>query len=186
MLAHYAEVRRRKSLRSRINASNASLIQLHKLPGVAHRFEVAQKLLARDNHRTSAVVGVETQTLGSLQILVEEEMRVILLVIDKSEGRYRAGFQAEITLHSLWRGKTQLALMQTVFEVVYCHIAVTIEAYQVVAIALMVTEKEVFAMHRAVLAPILLGNLNGWRFRVKIDLVFDVVRIEELKNSLAA
>ena len=38
----------------------AALIQLDKLPRVAHRFEVAQKLLARDNHCTSAVVGVET------------------------------------------------------------------------------------------------------------------------------
>ena len=111
---------------------------------------------------------------------------MILLIVDKSEGRHRARLQAEITLHSLWRCETQLALMQAVFEVVYCHIAVTIEAYQVVSVALVVAEKEVFAVHRAVLAPILLGNLNGRRFRVKIDLVFYPVRLQKVKDFLTA
>ena len=113
-------------------------------------------------------------------------MRVILLVIDKSEGRHRARLQAEITLHALWRCETQLALMQSVFEVVYCHIPIAIEAYQVVTVALMVAEKEVFAMHRAVLAPILLRYLNRWRLGVKIDLVFYSVRVKKLKDPLAA
>ena len=36
-----------------------SLIQLYKLPRVAHSIEIAQKLLARDDHCASAIVGVE-------------------------------------------------------------------------------------------------------------------------------
>jgi hypothetical protein len=55
-----------------------------------------------------------------------------------------------------------------------------------VTIALVVAEKEVFAVHRPILAPILLGNLNRRRLRVKIDLVINIVSIEELKNPLTA
>ena len=109
-----------------------------------------------------------------------------LLIVDKSEWRHRAGLQAEITLHSLWRCETQLALMQAVFEVVNSHIPIAIEADQVVSVALMVAEKEVLAVYRAVLAPILLGNLNRWRCGVKIDLVFYPVRLQKLKDFLAA
>ena len=163
-----------------------SLIQLHKLPRVADHFEVAQKLRLRDYHRATAVVGVETQTLGTLQVLVEEEVRVILRVVDKAEGRYRAGFQAEVSLHTLWRGETQLALMQSMFEVVNRHILVAIEADQIVSVALVVAKKEVFAVHRAVVAPILLCNLDGWRLGVKIDLVFNIVRLQKVENPLAA
>ena len=76
--------------------------------------------------------------------------------------------------------------MQTVFQIVNCHILVAIEAYQVVTIALVVAEEEVFAMHRAILAPILLCNLDSRRLGMKIDLVFYIVRIEELKNPLTA
>ena len=163
-----------------------TLIQLHKLPRVAYRFEVAQKLRLRDYHRATTVVGVETEALGTLQVLVEEEVGVVLLVVDKSEGRHRARLQAEVTLHTLWRGETQLTLMQAVLHIVYRHILVAVEAYQVVAIALVVAEKEVLAVHRAIVAPILLGNLDSWRLWVKIDLVFYSVCIEELKNPLAA
>ena len=63
-------------------AKSPKLIQLHKLPRVAYRFEVAHKLLERDNHRTSAVVGVKTQTRRIFEVVVEKEMRVALLIID--------------------------------------------------------------------------------------------------------
>ena len=122
-----------------------SLIELYKLPRVAHRIEVAHKLLALYDHRATAVVGVETKALGTLQVLVEEEVHVVLLVVDKSKRRHRARLQAEVALHSLWRSEAQLTLMQTVLKVVNSHILVAIEAYQVVAIALVVAEKEVFA-----------------------------------------
>ena len=76
--------------------------------------------------------------------------------------------------------------MQAVLKVVNGHIPIAIEADQVVAVALVVAKKEVFAVHRAILAPILFGNLDSRRLGVKIDLVFYFVRIEELKNPLAA
>ena len=167
-------------------AKSLKLIQLHKLPRVAYSFEVAQKLRLRDYHRATTVVGVETEAFGTLQVLVEEEVGVILLVVDKSEGRHRARLQAEVTLHTLWRGETQLTLVQTVLKVVDSHILVAVEAYQVVAIALVVAEKEVFAVHRAVITPILLGNLDCGRCRVRICLVFYVVRLQKVKDFFTA
>ena len=111
---------------------------------------------------------------------------MILLIVYKSERRYRAWLQAEITLHTLWRGETQLALMQAVFEVVNSHILVAVEADQVVAIALVVAEKEVLAVHRAILTPILLGYLDSRRLGMKIDLVFNIMRLQKVKDLLAA
>ena len=76
--------------------------------------------------------------------------------------------------------------MQAVFQIVNCHILVAIEAYQIVAITFVVAEEEVFAMHRAILAPILLCNLDSRRLGMKIDLVFYIVRLQKVKHSLTA
>ena len=80
----------------------ADLIQLDKLPAIAYSIEVAQELLFRDNHRASAIVGVEREALGILKIVVQKEVGVVLLVVDKSERRYRTRLQAQISLHTLW------------------------------------------------------------------------------------
>ena len=66
-------------------AKSPKLIQLHKLPTITHRLEVAQKLRLRDYHRATTIVGVETEALGTLQVLVEEEVGVILLIVDESK-----------------------------------------------------------------------------------------------------
>ena len=67
-------------------AKSPKLIELHKLPRVAHRFEVAQELTLRYYHRATTIVGVEAEAFGVFQILVEEEVRMVRLVVDKSEG----------------------------------------------------------------------------------------------------
>ena len=92
-------------------ANSPKLVEFNKLIAIAHRLEVAQKLVARYDHCTSAIVGVEAQTLGTLQVLVEKEVHVVLLVIDKPKRRDRAWFQAKIALHTLWRCEAQLSLM---------------------------------------------------------------------------
>ena len=162
------------------------LIQLYKLVAVAHHLEVAHKLLARYDHRTSAVVGVEAEAFGLFEVLIEKEMYVILLIVDKTKRRYRAGLQTEIALHTLRRCEAQLSLMQTVLKVVDSHILVAVETHEVVAIALVVAEKEVLAVHRAVIVPILLGNLDCRRFGMRVGLIFYVVRIQKFKDSLTA
>ena len=167
-------------------ANSPKLIEFYKLPRVAHRFEVAHKLLVRDNHRTSAVIWVEAEAWGTLQVLVEKEVHMVLRVVDKSEWRYRARLETEVARHTLCRGEAQLALMQTVLKVVNGHILVAIETDKVVTIALVVAEKEVLAVHRAIVAPILLGNLDGGRSGVKIGLVFNVVRLEVIEYLATA
>ena len=87
----------------------------------------------------------------------------------KPKRRDRAGLQTKIALHTLWRGEAQLALMQAVFHIVNCHISVAVKADQVVAVALVVAKKEVFAVYRAILTPILLGYLDSWRLGMKIE-----------------
>ena len=141
-------------------ANSPKLVEFYKLVAVAHRLEVAHKLIARYDHRTSAVVGVEAEAFGLFEVLIEKEMYVIILIVDKSKRRHRAWLQAEIALHTLWRGEAELSLVQTVLKVVDSHILVAVETHEVVAIALVVAEKEVFAVHRAVVTPILLGNLD--------------------------
>ena len=167
-------------------ANSPKLIEFYKLPRVAHRFEVAHKLLVRDNHRTSAVVGVEAQTWRIFEVVVEEEVSVILLIVDKAERRYRAGLQAQIALHTLRRCEAQLSLSQTLLKVVDSHILVAVETHEVMAIALVVAEKEVLAVHRAVIVPILLGNLDCGRFGMRVGLIFYVVCIQKFKDSLTA
>ena len=71
-------------------------------------------------------------------------------------------------------------------KVVNRHILVAVEAYQVVAIALVVAEKEVLAVHRAIVVPILLGNLDCRRRRVRVGLIFYVVCVQKFKDSLTA
>ena len=129
---------------------------------------------------------MEAQTWRIFEVVVEEEVSVILLVVDESKRRDRARLQAQIALHTLWRGEAQLSLMQTVLKVVDSHILVAVEADEVVAIALVVAEKEVFAVHRPVVVPILLGNLDSRRLGMKIDLIFYSVRLQKVKDFFTA
>ena len=66
-------------------AKSPKLIELHKLPSVADCVKVAQKFGLRDNYRSATIVGVKAQAFGILQILIEEEMHVVLLIIDKAK-----------------------------------------------------------------------------------------------------
>lgn len=70
------------------------LIQLNILVRIADQREVAFELLARDDDRGAVVVGVETERGAVEQVAIEEQMHVVLLVVDQSEGRHRTGQQA--------------------------------------------------------------------------------------------
>ena len=47
-------------------AKSPKLVEFDKLIAVAHRLEVAHKLLVRYDHRTSAIVWVEAEAFGLL------------------------------------------------------------------------------------------------------------------------
>lgn len=113
-------------------------------------------------------------------------MYVVLLVVDQSEGRHRAGQQPQVAFHTLLRGKRELALMQAVFEVVDRHILRAVEADQVVAVALMVAKKEILAMCRAIVAPMFACDLDRGGLGVFVPLVSDRVGVEVVKYFLSS
>ena len=55
----------------------------------------------------------------------------MVLVIDEAEGGDAAGLQAEVFLHSGLRGEGELALVQTLFEVMDVHLVHALEDNEV-------------------------------------------------------
>ena len=80
----------------------------------------------------------------------------------------------------------ELALMQAVLQVVNCHILRAIEADQIVAVALMIAEKEVLAVCRAVGAPMFACDLDRGCLGVFVPLVLDLVGVEVVENFLSS
>ena len=72
------------------------------------------------------------------------------------------------------------------FEVVDSHILRTVEADQIVAVAFMVAEKEVLAMCRAIVAPMLTGDLDRGSLGVFVPLITDRVGVEVVKYFLSS
>ena len=67
-----------------------------------------------------------------------------------------------------------------------CHRLVAVEDYQIVAVALMVAEEEIFAVLGAVCMPILARNLNSWSLGVFVPRVVDVMLSEPIEYLLSS
>ena len=141
--------------------------------------------LLRDNHSARIVVGMERERRHIAQIGIEEQMDVMLRIVHQSERRHRAGAQAQITLHTLLRSERELALMQAMLQIVDGQRLLAVEDHQIVAVALMVAEKEVFTVLRAILAPIFAGNLDGRSLGMVVNAVLYVVRSQKIIHLLA-
>ena len=103
-------------------ALEVSIIQLHKLITIPHSIKELNKILLCDDNRPCVVIGMETQSRGVLEVLVDEEMDVVLCVVDEAEGGDAARFQAEVFLHAGFRGEGQLALVEALLQVVDVHL----------------------------------------------------------------
>ena len=97
----------------------------------------------------------------------------MVLVVDEAEGGDAAGLQAEVFLHAGFRGEGELALVQTLFEVVDVHLVHAFEDDKVVLVALMVPEKQVLAVRGLELAPVGQRFLDGTQRRVELDVEVD-------------
>ncbi len=75
---------------------------------------------------------MEAQARGVQQVLVDEEVHLVVLVVDEAEGGDATGLQAEVFLHSGFRGEGQLALVQALLEVVDVHLVHALEDDEVV------------------------------------------------------
>ena len=69
--------------------------------------------------------------------------------------------------------------MQTLLKVMDVKVAFAVKHYKIVTVTLVVAEKEVLAMLRAVLLPILARNLNGGSLWVGVS------KLRIIKNSLS-
>ena len=76
------------------------LIKFYPLIAVAHRIEVTHKVIEADSDGRGVVVGVETQCGILFEIHIQKQVSVVVGVVDKAEGRHRAGAQSEWV--SIW------------------------------------------------------------------------------------
>ena len=92
-------------------------------------------------------------------------------VVDQSERAYRAGAHAETSFHPRRAGKTQLALMKKMFKGMDVQVFVTLEADQIMPVALVIAEKQVLAVGGVYVLPVCKGFLDGKKGRMVMDLV---------------
>ena len=97
----------------------------------------------------------------------------MVLVIDEAEGGDAAGLQAEVFLHTGFRGEGEFALVQTLLEVVDVHLVHALKDDEVVLVALVVPEKQVLAVRGFELAPVGQRLLNGTQRRVELNVKVD-------------
>lgn len=179
---------------------SATSLQPYVFVGVAQPSKVTLEILESDDHSSPTVVGVKGKRL-LLRIPVaavipkrgvEEEVDVMLLVVNESEGRDATGFEPKIPHHALRRSEGKLAarrlalclkcLLQPCFEVVNVEVVVAMEADEVVLVALMVAHEDVLAMDRAVVLPPAFRLLDGLAFGMAVAGEGYVVFLEVIKN----
>ena len=97
-------------------------------------------------------------------------MYVVFRVVDKAERRHGTRFEPQVAFHALRRGEGEFALPQSVFQIVNRQRAVAVETDQIMTVALVVAEEEVFAMF-------------GRGSRVVIDVVPDFVSVEKFPDD---
>lgn len=151
------------------------------------------EVLKADNNCSPAIIWVKGERLSAgvwivlvvQQAFVEEEVHMMLCVVDETEGRDAAWFKSQVLHHPLWRSKGELAarrlslclecLFQSGFEVVDVEVVVTMEADEIVLVALVVAHKNVLAVDRAIVLPPALCLLNRLALGVVVASEGDVM-----------
>ena len=145
---------------------------------VAHALEVALEVFALDDHRTPAIVRVETERLGLKEVLVEEQDDMVLLVVDKTERADAAWFKSKVLEHALGAGKGEFARgvlacskersFEALLQVVDCQVMVAVKADEVMLGTLVVAHEDVLAMHAAIVFPPAFSLLDGLTLRMVV------------------
>ena len=161
---------------------------------IAQDLKAALQICASDDHGAPAVIRMERECLGLLQVGIKEEDDVMFLIVDQTEGRDTTWFQAEVTHHAVRRGETEFArrvetcchesLLEAMFHVVDVHIMVAMEADEVVLVAFMIAEEKILAVDAAILSPPALGLLDGLAFGMAVAGVRDVMRVKPRQDLL--
>ena len=145
------------------------IVQFDKIVCIPHRLQKLDKVLLANDNRPGVVIGMEAQARGVQEVFVDEEVYLVVLVVDEAERGDAAGLQAEVFLHSGLRGEGELALVQTLLQVVDVHLVHALEDDEVVLVALVVPEKQVLAVRGLELTPVGQRLLDGTQRRVELD-----------------
>ena len=108
----------------------------------------------------------------------------MLFIVDQSKRRNATGFQSQVLVHASLRSKTQLALMQTMLQIVDVHLVHALEQYQIVLVAFVVPEKQVFAMGGVEFLPVVDGLLYSGDGRMEMDIEFDAETFQRVNDLL--
>ena len=127
---------------------------------------------------------MEAQMRCVQEVFVDEEVHLMVFVVDEAEGGDAAGLQAEVFLHASLRGEGELALVQTLFEVVDVHLVHALDDDEVVLVPLVVPEKQVLAVCGLELAPIGQRLLDGAQRRVELNVELDAEADQCIDNLL--
>ena len=121
---------------------------------------------------------------------------MVLGIIDETKRRHTAWFQSEITLHAFGRGEGEFATrrlalchkgsLEHLLEVVNWQVVVAVQANEVVAVALVVAEKEVLAVHAAIVPPPAFGLFDGFSLGMVVNGIGDVVRLQVIEDDFFA
>ena len=111
------------------------------------------------------------------------EVDMVFGVVNNPERGDAAGFQSEVFVHSFFRCERQFALFQPMFQVVYCELLHTVEDDEVVFIAFMVSEEEVFAVSGVKFLRIVQGLLDGRYRRVEMNIERDAEFVKFIDDN---
>lgn len=109
-------------------------------------FKKFQKIVLRYNYSSGIYIWMEGQMIILFQFLINKNMNMIFLIIDKAEWRYGAGFQSKVPSEPLIRRKGKLSLSESLFEIPDVELAEMFKYNKVMPVAFMITEEYVFAL----------------------------------------
>lgn len=160
-------------------------IQIDKLIAVPASVEISDEFGLRDHDRPRVVVRMKAQGVLLPQIPVEKQVHVIFRVVDQSERRYGTRTESQIPFHPLFGSERELSLSQPAFEIADRQISVAVENDEVMPVAFMIAEKKIFAVFRAVVAPIQPGQFDRRGRRMLVIVVPQGIPAQIIKKRFA-
>lgn len=174
----------------------SSVVEFHVADGIGCDVEIVLKFFAADDYGSSAVVGVKTECVSFLEVLVEKENNMVLGIVDEAEWRYTSRLQTEVAHHALGAGETELAgtvesgghqfSLEPLFEVVNIQVVIAIKTDKIVLISLVVAQEDVLAVQRTVISPPLFSLFDGFSLRMTIAGILDTMLHQPYEHLVAA
>lgn len=138
------------------NRSNADV-----LDRVAARFQEARKVGGRHDVGRRIDVRMKRHARCGLQISVENDSDCMAAIVDETEWGYRSWREAKVGHQPLRRRETQLAVANLIGHGAKIGALGVQQDDQVVPIAFLIPNEQIFAVRRVDVRPVLRGRLDG-------------------------